>query len=100
MMLDLFDILVSVFAYSLYGVIFVLSIVFTFWLESFRDIERRLMVYIIPAQATNPLEIEIQTFSEWLYAHHGIVGPMLIVLSLLDIKFSFELIRTLSMIRV
>ncbi len=99
-MMDLFDLLVSIFAYSLYGIIFVLSIIFTFWLESFRNIEKRVMTQIIPARAMNPLEIEIGSLSDWLYTNHAVIGPLLVVLSLLDIKFSFDLIKTLSLMRV
>ena len=99
MMMDVFDLLVSVIAYSLYGVIFILSVIFTFWLESFRNIEKKLMAQIIPARITNPLEIEIQTFGDWLYANHAVVGPLLVFLSILDIKFSFDLIKILSTMR-
>ncbi len=99
-MLDPLDLLVSIIVYSLYGVILVLSIIFTFWLDSFRGIEKRVMEQIIPASVLTPLEIEIPTFSNWLYANHVFVGPSLILLSLLDIKFSFDLIKMLSLMRV
>ena len=49
-MMDLFDLLVSIFVFFLYGIIFVLSIIFTFWLELFhRKPPNRRISGLVPA---------------------------------------------------
>ena len=89
---DTFTLSLSALAFLLYGAICIISIFFTFFLDVYRRMEERLGFNIIPYAGLTPLEVNIFSFNTWLVEHNKIIGPFLILLSILDLKLLFDII--------
>ena len=90
--LDPFDLLLSIVIFFIYGSICIISLIFTFSLETYKKIDEALNLEIFFWRPINLLDINIDYFDQWLIRHHRIIGPILVILSLLDLKLSFEII--------
>lgn len=80
--------------FSVYGPICIVTIIFTFSLETYVKIHTALDFNVISTPIINPLERGIDWFDNWAISHHKIIGPILIVLSITDLKSLLELINS------
>lgn len=92
MTVDLFNLIFSIIIFAIFGTMFILSAFYTFFLETFRKIDEILKVDLIPACILTPLEENISWVDAWLMSNNKIVGPILLLLCAIDIKFSLEII--------
>ena len=84
--------LISVILFIVYSTIMVITVIFTFFLGSYRWLDEKLKIELIPSYALTPLEENINLIDEWLIGHNRIVGPVLMLLCAFDIKLSFDLL--------
>jgi hypothetical protein len=77
-----------------YGSICIISTLFTFFLDAYRKIDETLNMDIFITPFMSPLDREIDFFNVWLTTHNRIVGPILILISLAELKFWFSFINT------
>lgn len=84
-----FDFLISIAILAVYGFIFIMAILFTFFLDTYIKIEDTLKLNIISNRIITPLEINIDWFNNWAIRHNKIVGIFLISLSLIDLTALF-----------
>lgn len=90
------DIWISVLLYFIYGSICIVAIIFTFSVETYYKIDRMFNLELIISQFINPLlDKRVGAVEGWLVRHNKIVGPILIALSLIDLKLTFNLINNL-----
>jgi len=95
MALDPFNLLLAASVFFVYGAICTVSMIFTFALDTYREIDAKIMSEIIPAKTLMPFEKNINRLDDWLIEHNKLIGPILILLSIIDMKLSFELINKL-----
>jgi hypothetical protein len=77
----------------IYGAICIISIIFTFFIDTYHKVDETLNLKIISGRALTPLEENINLIDNWLIEHHKIVGPILICLSLFDMKLFLGIIK-------
>jgi hypothetical protein len=77
----------------IYGAIFIVSIIFTFFINTYNRIDEFLSSGFIMPKIMNPLERNIDLFDDWLVTHNKIIGPLLSFLSLIDIFLLFKIIE-------
>jgi hypothetical protein len=92
---DLFIIAVKSIVLFIYGIIFIISIIFTFFIDAYNRLEGILNLEFGSAKIVNPLSKNIDFVNNWLIANNKIVGPVLILLSLADIFLLFGAINSL-----
>ena len=90
--LDLLTVLLSAIIFFVYGSIFVVSVIFTLFIDTYHELDRIFNVGIINSKILAPLDINIDFLDVWLFNHHKIVGPILIFLSIIDLRLSFDII--------
>jgi hypothetical protein len=78
----------------IYGPICIVAIIFTFSLGTYTKIHSALDFNVIYAPIINPLERGINWFDSWAMKHHRIIGPVLIFLSIVDLRLLLELINS------
>ena len=94
--MDSFAILCKSIAVFIYGSISILSIIFTFSIDTYNRLEGLLnLKYLFPKIIINPLEKNVDFVNSWLIAHNKIIGPLLVFLSCLDIFILFRVIDLL-----
>ncbi|MCM8781714.1 MAG: hypothetical protein NC828_01475 [Candidatus Omnitrophica bacterium] len=93
--IDPFNLLLSGIVFFIYSTICIISTIFTFSLQTYRKIDEIVKLEIIPSRILTPLEKNIYWIDTWLMSNNKIIGPILIVLSILDLRFSFEIINKL-----
>lgn len=94
--MDIFNLLLSGWIFFIFSAICIISIFFTFSLDTYRRIEEKLDFCIFSDRmAVTILDKRIDWFNIWLMKHHKITGLFLIVLSLVDLKLSFTIINKL-----
>lgn len=82
--------------FFIYGIITVVAIIFTFSLDAYRKIDEKLNLNIILTPIIiNPLERNIKSFDAWLMEHNRTVGPLLVILSIVDLKLWLDIINLL-----
>ncbi|MDP3732167.1 MAG: hypothetical protein Q8R31_03955 [Candidatus Omnitrophota bacterium] len=91
----IFNLLLSGWLFFIYSAICILSIIFTFFLELYIRIEEKLIFHIFSDRILTPLDRSIDWFNLWLMKHNRIAGALLIMLSLIDLKLSFDSINKL-----
>jgi len=94
MEVEIFDLLFSAIIFLIYSAICIISVIFTFSLDTYLKINEKLNMEIIPGSIA-VFETGINWLDTWLVNHHKIVGPILILLSLFDIKLTFYIINNL-----
>jgi hypothetical protein len=95
MWLDPFNLLLSFVVFMVYGPVCVVMIIFTFFLDIYLKIDEKLKLDFLITPVLTPLEANIQWVDSWLMSHNKIVGPTLILLSLIDLKLLFDIIYKL-----
>lgn len=87
---------ISVLLYFIYGGICIVALIFTFSMETYYKIDGVFNLELVISQFINPLlDRRVGTIEAWLIKYHRFVGPVLIVLSLVDLKLTFNLINNL-----
>jgi hypothetical protein len=95
MILDTFNLFfLNFMLFFIYGSICIVSTLFTFFLDTYRKIDETLNLDVFITPFKSPLDREIDFFNVWLTNHNRIVGPILILISLVDLKFWFDFINT------
>lgn len=84
----------SLLVFFVYGPICIITIIFTFSLDTYIKIHTALDFNVISTPIINPLERGIDWFDNWAISHHKIIGPILILLSITDLKLLLELINS------
>lgn len=92
---DTFNLLLSFTVFIVYAAVCGIAILFTFFLDIYLKIDEKLKLEVLTARVLTPLEANIQGLDGWLMGHHRIVGPLLIVLSMVDLKLFFDIINRL-----
>ena len=93
MIQDPFTLLISSTMLFVYGSILIISFIFTFSLDLYRKIDEKIKMEIIPARIVTVLDKNFDWFDNWLMAHNKAIGPVLILFSILNIKFSFDILK-------
>jgi hypothetical protein len=88
------DTLLNYTVFFTYGAACMLSIIFTFSLESYRKISEKLNLDVFQGPTiVGILERDIDWLDNWLVRHNKIVGPLLILLSIVDLKLWLDIIH-------
>ncbi len=93
--IDVLDLLLSLIAFSIYGSICIISIVFTFSLDTYVKIHDVLNFSIFSNPILSPIESGIDWFDAWAMRNNVILGPILIALSIIDLKLFFDIISSI-----
>lgn len=91
---DLFIILCKFIVLFIYGTICILSIIFTFAINTYIRLSEFLDLEFLSRKTTNPLERNIDFIEDWLISYNKIIGPLLILLSLWDIVMFFKVLNS------
>jgi len=92
---DIFNLLLSGWLFLIYSTICIISIIFTFSLETYLRIEDKLNFSIFSNRILTPLDRDIDWFNVWLMKYNKITGTILILLSLIDLKLSLDIVNRL-----
>ena len=90
---DIIMVILSTAVFFVYTIICIISIIFTFSIDKYRKIDEMLNLDIISSRILTPLEVNINIIDDWLIKRHRLIGPVLIYLSLLDLKLTFNIIN-------
>jgi len=90
--LEQLDWFLSAAVFIVYGTICIICLIFTVSLDTYYKIDRKLNLDLLSNNILTPLDANIIWLDDWLFANHTIVGPLLIFLSLIDMKILFEII--------
>lgn len=90
---DPFDFLMSLILFSVYGFTCVVAIIFTFSLDIYQKIDEKLNLDVFASKILIPIEVNIGWFNNWMMRHNRVFGPVLIILSLVDLKIFFSMIN-------
>jgi hypothetical protein len=93
MSFDTFSIITSALVFFIYGTSCLISLIFTFFLDTYRIIDAAVKIDIIPSCVITPLERNIDIIDVWLIEHNKIAGPFMIILSLIDMKLFLDMIN-------
>ena len=87
--------LLSAWVFFVYGTVCIISTIFTFSLETYFKIDRKLNLIVLdlPLFITILDRIYIDSIDIWMTRHNKIIGPLLILLSLLDMQSCFNIIN-------
>jgi hypothetical protein len=85
-------VLLTVLVYFLYGATFVISVLFTFFLDLYLRIEEILSFNLTQSASAN-LGKTAHLFDLWMVNHNKLIGPLLIVLSAYNMKFCIYLTK-------
>jgi len=92
---DAWDFLLSSIAFFIYGSICMISIAFTFSLDTYIKLHDMLNFNIFSSPILSPIERSIDWFDAWAMRNNVILGPILITLSVIDLKLFFDIIRSI-----
>ncbi len=92
---DIFNLLLSGWLFLIYCTICIISIVFTFSLQTYLRIEEKLNFCIFANRILSPLDRDIEFINAWLMKYNKITGTVLILLSCLDMKLCFDIVNKL-----
>ena len=90
-----FDMLLNSIVFFIYSSVCIISIIFTFSLDTYIKINETLKLDIFSTPIITPLEIKMDWFNGWAMQHNKVLGPILIILSIIDLKIIFTLIYVL-----
>ncbi|MDD5155873.1 MAG: hypothetical protein PHF11_05255 [Candidatus Omnitrophica bacterium] len=82
----------------IYGGVCLISIIFTFSLETYFKIDRKLnfIVLDLPLFVTILDKIYIDCIEFWMLRHNRIIGPFLIMISLTDMYWCFSIVNRIT----
>ncbi|MBM3245560.1 MAG: hypothetical protein FJZ15_07215 [Candidatus Omnitrophica bacterium] len=93
--IDPVNIALSAIVFFIYGSICILSLIFMFSIDAYRKIEGRADFTILSTPEANPiLQRRIDIIDLWLIRNHTLVGLILVVLSIIDLKLWFQIINS------
>lgn len=92
---NLLIVLLSAVVFFIYGSICVVSTIFTFFIESYHKLDERLKMNVLSLKILTPLDSDIDIVDTWLFEHNKVVGPLLILLCLVDMKLTFNILNSL-----
>lgn len=92
MLIDVMGLLLSLIVFCIYGSICLIALVFTFSLDTYIKIHDALNFNLFSSPILSPIEKSIDWFDTWAMKNNIILGPVLIVLSLIDLRLFFEII--------
>lgn len=92
-MFDGFDFILFWIIFLIYAPTCLISTIFTFSIERYKRIEEKLNFEIISNLSSNPLDKNIDWFNRWMVSNNKKAGPILILLSLMDLKLFFDLLN-------
>lgn len=81
----------------IYGPILVISLFFTFSLNTYRKIEEKLQFIVYSTDINTPLDIKVDSLDKWLVAHNSFAGAVLVLLSITDWVLFANIIGVLEM---
>ena len=93
MEVDILDYVLSSLAFGIYGAIIAVSLIFTFSLETYKKLDSRLNLELWSTSFFNPLARNLDVVDCWLMDNNKLVGPALIILSIIDMQFWFAIIN-------
>jgi hypothetical protein len=93
--MDVLIILLTGFIFLLYGSICGVGLIFTFALNLYHRLDAVLDLNIVRPKILTPLETNVYRIDDWLVSHNKVVGPLLTLLGLIDLKLSFNIINRL-----
>jgi hypothetical protein len=79
--------------FLVYSVIFIISLIFTFSLETYRKIDEKLSSDLVTLPVISVFDKDIEWIDFWLMSHNKIAGPILAVLAVTDLKLYFDIIN-------
>lgn len=93
-MIDPVNLALSTVVFFVYSVTCIISVIFTLSLDAYRKIDEKLRLDLISNRIINPLDINIDWLDTFLMSNNKTVGPLLILLSTIDLKLLFNIIYT------
>ncbi|MDD4980960.1 MAG: hypothetical protein PHC54_06835 [Candidatus Omnitrophica bacterium] len=94
-----FDLLASGSVFLIYGTTCILSVIFTFSLDTYRDIEEKLGSNVLSSRILSPLDRNIDWLNSQLARYNKISGPVLILFSLFNLNSLFGIINNVYLWR-
>ena len=94
-----FSFILGIFATFICTTVFGIGILFTFFLDVYLKLDKKASWWVIPSIILTRLEKDINGFDEWLKSRHKIVGPLLIILSLVCLKMFFDIIDKFRLVQ-
>lgn len=94
-----FSFILSIFVTFICAVVCGIGIVFTFFLDIYLKLDKKASWWIIPSFILTRLEENINCVDEWLKSKHKIIGPLLIILSLVGLKMFFNIIDKIRLLQ-
>jgi flagellar biosynthesis protein FlhB len=85
-------VLLTVIVYFIYGATLAVTIIFTFFQDLYLKIEE-ILSFNLGQSASASLGKNLHLFDLWMINHNKIVGPVMIVLSALNMKFCLYLTK-------
>jgi hypothetical protein len=92
----LYYFLLSAIVFFIYGTICLISLVFTFSIDTYNSLDEKLKLEIFSSPITTPLDKSVNIVDNWILENNKIFGPLLIALSLVDMKLFFNIIGMIS----
>jgi len=94
MCFDPLNLLFSFLVFLIYASVCGIAIIFTFFPDIYVKIDEKLNLDVVTARVLTPLELNIDWFDDWLMTHNKIIGPILILLSMVDLKLFFQILSS------
>jgi len=96
---DPFCLILSVFAVFIFMSVCGIGILFTFFLDTYLKWDKKSSWWIIPSIILTPLEKDLLWLDQWLKSKHKIVGPFLIILSLVNLALFFSIVDKIRLVQ-
>ncbi|HTZ11370.1 MAG TPA: hypothetical protein VMD04_03195 [Candidatus Margulisiibacteriota bacterium] len=88
--------LLSAIVFFVYSAICLISLIFTFSVDTYNSIDEKLKLEVFPSPLITPLDKSINIVDNWVLENNKIIGPLLAVLSLVDMKSFFNIIGMMN----
>jgi len=88
----MYQVFLSTVALLVYGGICIICAIFTFSIETYSKIEDKINFEIFSTRFVTALDTNINFFDIWMTRNNKITGPILVFLSLLELKLFFKII--------
>lgn len=95
--LDQSNLIVGVSAFLICIALFVISIIFTFFNDLYQRIDEKLNSVVIPGETRNVFERNIGWLDDWIIVNYKLVGPGLVLLSLLNAVLYYDILIRLML---
>jgi len=79
--------------FLVYSAIFIISLIFTFSVETYQKIDEKLSSDLISLPVVTAFDKDIKWIDLWLISHNKVAGPILAVLAVTDLKLYFDIIN-------